>query len=98
MSKVIVFLDGPDAGRLLASYDPDYENGRGLVGSTDDPAEAMLFPDMVSAWNEWKRPSTVHPIRLTDGKPNRPMSAFTITVCDVTEAEEQMAFARKLAR
>lgn len=83
--KVIVILDGPDAGRFVERYDPDFADGRGMVDTTDDLSRAMRFPDAIEAWALWKLPSTVHPIRLSDGKPNRPMTAFSITVVDDTE-------------
>jgi hypothetical protein len=86
--KVIVFLDGPHAGAFLKRYDPDFRDGAGLVEVTEDPSQAQLFPDTVSAWEEWRRPSIVHPVRLTDGKPNRPMSAWTITVLSASTAED----------
>lgn len=84
--KLILFGDGPHAGRYLLSFDPDHDDGRGSVESTDDPTEALRFPNALTAWEEWKRASTVHPVRLTDGKPNRPMTAFTITVIPADEA------------
>jgi hypothetical protein len=77
---LVKFVEGPDAGRYLLSYDPDAYDGRGEVITTSDPERAQRFADHVAAWEEWKRPSTVHPIRLTDGKPNRPMTAWTVTI------------------
>lgn len=94
--RVILFLDGPHAGRFLLRYDPDYEHGRGLVESTPVLSEAKVFPDTIEAWEEWRRPSEVHPIRLTDGRPNRPMSAYSITVASVENAEEERALMTEL--
>ena len=83
MSVGLRFLNGPHNGMYLKSYDPDYRNGLGRVVVTDDPREAQHFDNMIEAFNEWKRPSTVHPIRSTDGKPNRPMSAWSVTAEDL---------------
>ena len=38
----------------------------------------MKFADMSEAFECWKRQSTVCPLRA-DGKPNRPLTAFSIT-------------------
>jgi hypothetical protein len=75
----LFILTGPglDDGCWLAAYDPDAYEGGGMVEGSDDPAEAMRFPDVMAAMEEWKRPSTVRPLRA-DGKPNRPLSAFTV--------------------
>jgi len=78
--KVIVFLEGPHAGKYLQAFDPDFEDGRGRIEATSDVELAQRFPSAAEAWEEWKRPSTVHPIRETDGKPNRPMSAWTVSI------------------
>lgn len=85
---MILFLDGPHAGRLLKHFDPDRFDGRGLVESTDALSDAIVFPDTVTAWETWKTPSSVHPVRLSDGKPNRPMTAWTITISPVASAPE----------
>jgi len=79
MTHVLKFVDGPHAGQYLRSYDPDFNGGRGQVVVTDDLEMALRFADIIEAMEEWKRPSTVHPIRLSDGKPNRPMTAWSVT-------------------
>jgi hypothetical protein len=66
-----------DSGCWLAEYDPDAEDGAGRIMGTLDPSAALRFPDLGAALEEWKRPSTTHPLRR-DGKPNRPLSAFTV--------------------
>jgi hypothetical protein len=79
MSYGLWILDGYDldSGHWLAEYDPDFGDGQGHVLGTMDPARAARFPDIGAALAEWKRPSTVRPLRA-DGKPNRPLSAFTV--------------------
>lgn len=72
-------LDGEtlDDGQWLASYDVDAHDGLGEAIGTADPGEALRFPDVRAVLEAWKEQSTVEPLRL-DGKPNRPLSAFTI--------------------
>lgn len=79
MSVVLKFVDGPHAGKYLRFYDPDFEDGSGAVTVTNKVELAQRFADIIEALEEWKRPSTVHPIRETDGKPNRPMTAWSVT-------------------
>jgi hypothetical protein len=45
----------------------------------------MRFADLAAAVACWKRQSTVRPLR-PDGKPNRPLTAFTITFDQVEDA------------
>ncbi len=65
-------------GEYLQAYDPDYANGIGRADWTPDKAQAKRFPDFPAALSEWKRESKVRPLRA-DGRPNRPLSAFSIT-------------------
>jgi hypothetical protein len=76
----------PDAhvGQALAFYDPDSYFGAGEFRFTSDPTEAIRFPSAADAFDEWKRVSTVRPIRH-DGKPNRPLSAFTLKVMPIED-------------
>jgi hypothetical protein len=67
-----------DEGAWLASYDLNAHDGFGEARATNDPAGALRFPDVAAVFAAWKEPSTVRPLR-DDGKPNRPLSAFTIT-------------------
>jgi hypothetical protein len=65
-------------GEYLRRFDPEYADGRGAAWWTDDPAKAMRFADVGVALETWKTQSTVKPLR-EDGKPNRPLTAHTIT-------------------
>jgi hypothetical protein len=68
----------------LASFDPDVrEPGvdypTGYAEWTSVPGEAMTFPTHAEALIFWKTQSTATPLR-PDGKPNRPLTAFSISV------------------
>lgn len=72
---------GP-AGAWLKSYDPEAFRGRGSAEWTDDPTEALVFTEPVEAFRYWKQTSRTRPYR-EDGRPNRPLTAFTIEVVAV---------------
>ncbi len=61
----------------LRSLDVDAHDGRGDVKLTHDKARALRFASITAAGECWKRQSTVQPLR-PDGKPNRPLTAYTI--------------------
>lgn len=61
----------------VKAYDPDGMYGYGLVELTKQRDEARRFDDAAEALRCWKQTSTVRPTR-DDGKPNRPLTAFTI--------------------
>lgn len=67
----------------LSFYDPDYTvDGNphtGLVDITADPAKAMRFETAIDAGECWRQQSTTRPLR-PDGKPNRPLTAFTVEI------------------
>jgi hypothetical protein len=63
----------------IKSYDLDARDGRGTVVTTSRKSEAMSFEDGIAAFEAWRTPSTVHPLR-GDGRPNRPLTALTIEI------------------
>lgn len=69
----------PDYNRYVASCDVDAFDGRGLLDTVEKPEDAMVFPDVVSALEYWRRQSTVTPLR-PDGEPNRPLTAYHVEV------------------
>jgi len=69
------------AGRFVTRYDPDYMDGVGRVWSCIDPRTAKQFTDRMEAFEFWRQTSTVRPVR-EDGKPNRPLTAFTVSIYD----------------
>ena len=73
------------SGNWLKSFDLNYihpvhgyDGGHLLV--TSNPGEAEQFPDVVAARAKWMsvapKPYDVRP----DGKPNRPLTAFTVKI------------------
>lgn len=66
-------------GDFLASYDPDAHNGRGFAKWTPSPFQAMRFDSKAEAIALYQQRSKVRPIR-DDGKPNKPLTAFTVWI------------------
>jgi hypothetical protein len=68
--------------KFVKAYHPErLHDATELVQSlevTDDPAEAIHFADATEARNLWA--TEVGPPRPWDGKPNRPLTAFTISL------------------
>jgi hypothetical protein len=78
MAVVIRGWGEPVEGLWLKSFDVDALDGRGVEEWTRHIDEAMRFADLGAAFEAWKRPSKVRPLRA-DGRPNRPLSAYNIT-------------------
>lgn len=72
--------DGPQPGQWLAEYDVEYDDGRGFTRWTRDASQALIFADAAAAFSAWRSISQCHPVRATDGQPNRPLTAFTVVV------------------
>lgn len=75
-------LHGGDAvpeGAYLKRYDPDARDGVGEAEWTTDVTQALVFESAGDAMTLYRTQSTVRPWR-SDGKPNRPLTAFTIEV------------------
>lgn len=63
----------------LKSYDPEAGDGRGAAVFTDLISEAMSFPSADAGWELWRSSPASRPLR-PDGRPNRPLTAFTIEI------------------
>jgi hypothetical protein len=72
-------LGPPAVPSWVKSCDVDAMDGYGLAQLTTNRDEALTFDDFTEAMMFWRRQSTVRPIR-GDGKPNRPLTAYTIEV------------------
>ena len=64
----------PEAGQYLKSFTPGGPGNRGYLVTTPDVAKALRFASIGDAHTFWRQ---AHGIRA-DGKPNRPLTAFTI--------------------
>jgi hypothetical protein len=62
----------------LKSYDIEAHGGRGEVLTTYDINKALRFDSQAAAMLAWKTQSKVQPLR-DDGRPNRPLTAFSAT-------------------
>jgi len=82
MSYTILIVDAggfnrPEIGNFVVSFQPDTdERGIGILTVTNNEDLAMQFNDGVAALHFYRQQSKVCPVR-DDGKPNRPLTAFT---------------------
>lgn len=87
--KIIGYADGSTSehdGRYLAWWDVAANNGFGSLGTVERPADAFHFRDARNALAAWRSIPSNHPRRLSDGKPNRPLTAFSVEVIDLARA------------
>lgn len=80
--RIVERADGsvsPEADLYLESCRHEGNDGRGQFGFTHDIRAAMQFATHGEAFEYWKRQSRVNPIR-PDGRPNRPLTAYTIMI------------------
>lgn len=73
------FFRGP-VGQYLMSYD----NKTGESEWTHDRMKALLFETKMDAWAFWGQTLESDPVR-PDGQPNRPLTAFTVMIEEVTD-------------
>jgi hypothetical protein len=64
-------------GEYVAAFDPEAFDGRGEATFTGDITRALVFPDLKAAYEFIGQRPTRRPTR-PDGKPNRPLMAFTL--------------------
>lgn len=76
---------GSPAGLYLRSYDPEYAGGRGHADWTANIHDALRFETPGEAWMLWRKQPFTRPWR-EDGRPNRPLTAFTIELIDEEDA------------
>lgn len=62
--------------RYLSFYDPNVGD-HGRIETTDDIGSALVFDDVGAAHECWKQVNRNRPVR-PDGKPNRPLTAYTV--------------------
>ena len=87
--KIVGLVGGghtPVDGQYLVEYDPNRDGvdawGNAMLAhivASPDREDALLFPSVLEAHQCWARVDERDPVR-PDGKPNRPLTAFTIAV------------------
>ena len=69
----------PKLGPYLRFYDPEADDGRGYWKWTGNKKLARVFANLEEAFECWRAVPRCHPVRLSDGKPNRPLTQFNVT-------------------
>ena len=69
----------PRIGCYVVESDVDAHGGRGELVVTEQIENAKSFENIADALAYWTKQSSVKPLR-PDGKPNRPLTAFTVEV------------------
>ena len=76
------------AGQYIRSFVPDTdEYGQGVLVTTANLDDALKFETWPAAFEFWKQQSRRCPLRM-DGKPNRPLTAFTVTIEPIVDSKE----------
>jgi hypothetical protein len=80
--RAVGFANGspcPHEDQWVESFDHDACGGQGYGTFTGQPSKAMLFDSYMDAMAFWNKRSALKPLR-PDGKPNRPLTALTMTI------------------
>jgi hypothetical protein len=72
-------VGGYEVGAWLERFDAEFGGGRGWARWTRDPRKAAQYPNLAAAHAAWTTVPKCAPVR-PDGKPNRPLTAFTVTI------------------
>lgn len=64
----------------VKAYDPEANDGRGLIAVTPHATEAKVYPSMEAARREYLAIPACRPTRAEDGGKNRPLTAFTVSL------------------
>jgi hypothetical protein len=75
-------------GKYLKGFDIEAYGGRGYAWFTPQASEAYRFKSPGEVFEVWKTQSKTMPYRQ-DGKPNRPLTAYSITPRLITEDEHE---------
>jgi hypothetical protein len=67
----------PEAGQYVKRFTPGGPGHPGYLVTTPDHAAAMRFESPLALHTFWRQAHGMRP----DGKPNRPLTAFTIEAC-----------------
>jgi hypothetical protein len=85
----VIQIEGEEkspAGMWLQAYDVEAHEGRGAVQWTESRYNAMIFHDPATAMRLWQTQSVTTPLR-PDGKPNRPLTAYTVEVENLSDQD-----------
>lgn len=78
MIKLVALGPTPiDPPQYVVAYDPEAHDGMGYVESDTDPEEPLTFATVEEAIEFWRQSPDNRPLR-EDGKPNRPLTAFSV--------------------
>lgn len=80
----VVSLISGASFQYLQDYDIEAYDGRGWAIGTNDLKKAKRFASMSEAIDAWNTQSKVRPLR-EDGKPNKPLTAFSASFHNVEE-------------
>ena len=67
------------AASFVVEYDPNANNGAGLIVSTSSVDDSKRYKTLQLAVDHYRSVSTVQPLRA-DGKPNRPLTMYSAEV------------------
>lgn len=70
---------------FLQSYDVEAAEGRGIATWVTDIRHALVFDSTTTAVDFVRQVPACHPVRATDGLPNRPLTAFDLAIIPVEE-------------
>lgn len=84
--KIVCVADGsatPLAGRYVRRWHPSASHpGLPMIDAVSNPAGARTFATWTEALDYWQGVNRKHPVR-PDGRPNRPMTAYTCEVVPI---------------
>lgn len=68
-----------------SEYDPRFGDLRFDLTTTPDPEKAQRYVTAAQAHRAWTERSKTQPYRPWDGRPNRPLTAYSCEIVDVPE-------------
>lgn len=76
-----------ESGRYICDFDAEQHDGRSAFRTTRALHEAAIFVNEAAAIGFYRTQSRVRPLR-DDGRPNRPLTAFTVEIVSVHAGAE----------
>jgi hypothetical protein len=84
--KIVALANGKPtaaAGNYVQSFNPDLNEGYGDLVLTERIEDAMRFDSPADAFAFWKKQAAPPYHHRPDGKPNRPLTAFSVEISKV---------------